>query len=68
MQTTDTFKSTNTDVIRAQIMQKQNPIHNYLFDNSGGLLLANLNALNKWNLQGEVLHKELAWQVTAGAA
>ncbi|KAK9867909.1 hypothetical protein WJX84_002108 [Apatococcus fuscideae] len=51
-QTEDTFHTLNPEHIRAKIMQKQNPIHTYLFDQFGILISANLNASNKWRLQG----------------
>ena len=52
-QATDTLQSINPDTIRSAIMQQQSPIHTYLFDAAGSLLLANLNAMNKWSIQGE---------------
>ncbi|KAK9868656.1 hypothetical protein WJX84_004455 [Apatococcus fuscideae] len=51
-QTTDTFQSTNPDTLRAAVMHEQSPIHSYLFNQAGGLLLANLKALNKWKVAG----------------
>ncbi|KAK9825726.1 hypothetical protein WJX74_001516 [Apatococcus lobatus] len=48
----DTFEDVNPDSIRASLMQKQSPIHSYLFDSQGRLLLANLKAVNKWHAKG----------------
>ena len=48
----DTFETANPDAIRAGLMQKQSPIHSYLFDAQGKLLMANLKALNKWQARG----------------
>ena len=52
LQVTDVFESFNPNTLWTAMMQKQSPIHTYLFDETGHLLLANLNALNKWDLQG----------------
>ncbi|KAK9843277.1 hypothetical protein WJX74_009626 [Apatococcus lobatus] len=52
-QATDVFESSNPNTIMTAMMQKQSPIHSYLFDENGHLLLANLHALNKWKLEGD---------------
>ena len=48
----DAFEDASPDSIRAGLMQKQSPIHSYLFDGQGRLLLANLKAMNKWHARG----------------
>ncbi|KAK9842956.1 hypothetical protein WJX74_004848 [Apatococcus lobatus] len=52
-QITETFESANPASTWAALMQKENPIHSYLFDQTGHLQYANVQARNKWNLQGE---------------
>ena len=52
LQAIDVFESFNPNTMWTAMMQKQSPIHTDLFDETGHLLLANLNALNEWDLQG----------------
>ena len=56
----DTGHAVFPDVIRAGSMQMQTPTHSYLFDSSGKLLYANLQAKRSFKAKGKISKQKSA--------
>lgn len=50
---------------RSSILHQQSPIHSYLFDKQGNLLIANHQARRKWKAKGEGVKKTGGWRVAS---
>ena len=58
-QVVQTMGDASCEDIRASILHQQSPIHSYLFDKEGQLLIANLKASGKWKTKGEAVEQHV---------